>query len=247
MALGSLPARATLPVASTASRRGRLDSLISTSRFRKTIGRYWDEQCRDPDGRGRSWEYCYEYFREHCGNLRQVPEDTAALHLGFYLASWGMYRGPFLREHAYTVHKPVIRALVSRQFSNLWQHDVGTHDADVELATAIMELAREVETEYRERMGKQQQKNTDVLVTKVLLGTVGCLPARDTFFEKGFKAQPYVYGDLNEGFVQRILTFCVENRSELAKIQSIILELSGLRYPFMKLVDMHFWQIGRDL
>lgn len=233
------------------TRRGRMDSLMSTSRmstsrFRDTIGRYCDKQCRDPDGRGRSWEHCYEFFQKNCRDLLLL-EDTAALHLGFYLASWGMYRGAFLREHAYTVHKPVIRALVSRQFSNLWQHDVGTHDADVELAAAIMELAREVETEYRERMGKQQQKNTDVLVTKVLLGTVGCLPAPDTFFEKGFKAQGYVYGDLDEGFVQRILTFCVENRSELAKIQSIIVEWSGLRYPFMKLVDMHFWQIGMDL
>ena len=111
MALGSPPAWATVRLASSASRRGRMDSLMSTWRLRKTIDRYYDQQCgRDPDGRGLSWEHCYEFFREHRGDLRRV-RDTAALQLGSYLASWGMYRGSsFLLQRPYTAHLPVIRA-----------------------------------------------------------------------------------------------------------------------------------------
>lgn len=35
-----------------------------------------------------SWEHCYTFFASHPTNF-----DLASLHLAFYLASWGMYRG----------------------------------------------------------------------------------------------------------------------------------------------------------
>ena len=205
----------------------------------QTIGRYYDEQCvRDTDGRGRSWEHCYGFFREHCGDLLQV-EDTAALHLGFYLASWGMYRGSsFLLQRTYTAHLPVIRALASPKFSNLWQRDIGTHDDDVKLIMALVESVRAV----YEPFGKP----TDTLTTKVLLGTVGCLPACDRFFILGFKARGHPFSCLNGRFVNRILRFCIDNRLDLTELQSMIIDRGGPRYPLMKLVDMHFWQIGSD-
>ena len=202
-----------------------------------TIRRYYDEQCRD-HGRGLSWEHCYGFFQEHWGHLLQVRDD-AALQLGFYLASWGMYRGSsFLLKHDYTVHRPVIDALASDKFSHLWQRDVGTHDDDRELAATIMELVESVENAY------EPFKPTDVLITKVLLGTVGCLPARDTFFEQGFKAERRRYGRLNRDFVDNILQFCIDHRLELAEGRRWIIARGGRPYPLMKLVDMHFWQIG---
>ena len=209
----------------------------------QTIGTYYKKCASDPHSRYRSWDHCYGFFREHCRDLLQV-EDAAALQLGFYLASWGMYRGSgFLFKYAYTVHKPVIRALASSQFSKLWQRDIGTQDNDIELAATIMELVESVSDAYRQ-LGEEP---TDRLVTKVLLGTVGCLPARDRFFEKGFKAQGFCYGSLNCHFVDRILRFVIDNRPELAELQPKILDLGGLPYPLMKLVDMHFWQIGINL
>ena len=219
---------------------------MSQTELDQTIRRYYKEQCGRPDARGRSWDHCYGFFQENREDLLEV-QDAAALHLGFYLASWGMYRSPFLREHAYTVHKPVIRALASPPFSILWQRDVGARDNDDELAATIMDLVKEVETEYRERMGKQQQKNTDTLVTKILLGTVGCLPACDSFFIRGFRKQDCSYSCVNERFVKRILRFCIAHRRKLARLQPKILDLGGRPYPLMKLVDMHFWQIGVDL
>ena len=215
---------------------------MSQATLDQTIGTYYEQCVRNPDGRYRSWEHCYGFFREHCRDL--LPADnTAALQLGFYLASWGMYRGSsFLLQHTYTAHIPAIHALASPQFSNLWQCDVGTHDDHVELAATIMALVESVRAAY-ERFGKP----TDTLATKVLLGTVGCLPACDRFFIQGFRAQGYRYSSLNGRFVDRILRFCIGNRPELAKLQSMIIRRGGPRYPLMKLVDMHFWQIGFDL
>jgi hypothetical protein len=50
-------------------------------------------------GRYLSWDHCYGYFQRNSPEIIAADRDHAALHLGFYLASWGMYRPRgFLRE-----------------------------------------------------------------------------------------------------------------------------------------------------
>ena len=150
----------------------------------QTIRKYY-KCAKDPDSRFRSWDYCYDFFRKNYNKLH-LPEveDDAARQLGLYLASWGMYRGSgFLLQYAYTVHKPVIRALASsEEFLDLLQHDVGAKNSDIELTQTIMDLVKLVRKAYCPFGRRFDKKPTDTLVTKVLLGTVGCLPARDTYF-----------------------------------------------------------------
>ena len=104
-----------------------------------------------------------------------------------------------------------------------------------------MELVKSVKAAYA-GFGKP----TDTLATKVLLGTVGCLPACDRFFIQGFRAQGQPYSHLSLAFVERILKFVIRNRLELSELQTMIIGRGGFRYPLMKLVDMYFWQIGLD-
>jgi hypothetical protein len=57
---------------------------------------------RTPCGRCASFDYCFNYFRSFYEN--SITSELASkdniqkscLHLGFYLASWGMYRNSFL-------------------------------------------------------------------------------------------------------------------------------------------------------
>ena len=230
---------------------------MSRTALDKSIRNYYEEQCVDPTAGGRAWDHCNLFFRKRWKDL-DVPcvQDIAALHLGCYLASWGMYRrSSFLSERAYTVHKPVISVLASCQFSELWQRDIGAQDEDIELVGTIMELVEEVDAAYRKvdvqhkrLTGKPPQKKMDTVVTKVLLSTLACLPARDRFFEKGLKhEQAYRYGGLNRDFVQNTLKFCINHRPKLAELQREVVDVGGRPYPLMKLVDMHFWQIGWDL
>lgn len=146
-----------------------------------SIRKFYKECVRNPEGRYRSWDHCHGFFRQHYSDLQGV-QDTAALQLGFYLASWGMSRGSsFLLQHTYLVHLPVIHLVAQSRFSNLWDLDCRTHDQAVKLGQTIMELVEAVRDGYRQ-VGREP---TDVLVTKVLLGTVGCLPAYDRFFRQG--------------------------------------------------------------
>lgn len=191
--------------------------------------------------RYRSWGHCYRFFRGVAPTSIVAERESAALQLGFYLASWGMYRGSsFLLQHDYTVHLEVVDALASPQFGPLWEKEFGGADSSA-LFPTVLAAAQAVRDAYAP-FGQP----TDTLVTKVLLGTLGCLPACDRFFVLGFKSEGFSYSCLNKPFVDRLLDFCQKNIHELGEEQSRIASADGSHYPLMKLVDMYFWQIGYE-
>ena len=58
--------------------------------------------------RYKSWEYCYHSFIS-ARNSSSPDYDILSLHLAFYLASWGMYRGSsFLLQKDYKIHTPIL-------------------------------------------------------------------------------------------------------------------------------------------
>ena len=70
---------------------------------------YFNETMEDEHGRYLSWKHCYRAFGENRNKTDDLTVDYLALHLAFYLASWGMYRGSsFLLQKDYKVHIPVV-------------------------------------------------------------------------------------------------------------------------------------------
>jgi len=198
--------------------------------------------------RYRSWEHCYGYFHGSTAQAIAADRDQAALQLGFYLASWGMYRGSsFLLQHTYTIHCGVINQLFNPQFSVLWEQEFGAGESDTKLVPIICEVIRAVREAYRPFAPVADSRQaSDTLVTKVILGTVGCLPACDRYFIDGFKTAGFKYSYLNAKLVERVLQFCRENLRDLRQEQARIKGTGGIHYPLMKLVDMYFWQIGYE-
>jgi hypothetical protein len=206
------------------------------------ISAYFGEVAADAHHRYRSWEHCYRFFREVTPSGIAAQRQSAALHLGFYLASWGMYRGStFLLQRAYTVHLSVVDCLALPRFTPLWEREFGSEAGDVELVPVILDAAKEITKAYSE-FGEP----TETLVTKVLLGTFGCLPACDQYFIAGFRGAGLGYSYLNTKFVKKLLSFACEHLTELRREQATIRDHSGAHYPLMKLVDMYFWQIGYE-
>lgn len=206
------------------------------------ISAYFGECAGNPHHRYRSWEHCYRFFREMTPSRIVANQDHAALQLGFYLASWGMYRGStFLLQHAYTVHLGIVNCLVSPRFASLWKGEFGANAEDAELIPLILE-ARDAVSEAYSQFGQP----TETLVTKVLLGTFGCLPACDQYFIAGFRSVGLGYSYLSAKFIKKVLDFTQASLIELRREQARIEEHSGMNYPLMKLVDMYFWQIGYE-
>src|SRR4051812_12697232 len=98
---------------------------LKAAEIEKRISRFHSKLARDQFHRYRSWEHCYRHFRR-IGRIRTDADvDAAALQLGFYLASWGMYRGSsFLLWKDYTIHKSAVRLLREKEFRSLWDLDV---------------------------------------------------------------------------------------------------------------------------
>jgi hypothetical protein len=207
------------------------------------IAAYHGKISGDVPGRYRSWEHCFNFFRQFATPGVAVDSQTAALQLAFYLASWGMYRGSsFLLQYDYTIHMAAVEALTQPRFSPLWGRDVGGSDDDMAIVPLILEAVDVVRLAY-----KPFGNATDTLVTKVLLGTLACLPAADRLFLNGFASAGFKYSYLNRNFVHRVVSFCGENVEVLRSEQARIKDVRGAHYPLMKLVDMYFWQIGYEL
>ncbi len=87
---------------------------------------------------------------------------------------------------------------------------------------------------------------TDTLVTKILLGTLGCMPAYDTFFIEGLRTKKLKHSRLTKKSFLSIIRFYQRNRKGFDSAQQSIKHSSGITYPTMKLVDMYFWQSGLE-
>jgi hypothetical protein len=213
-----------------------------TERIHKAIQDFYRPLAQNPHHRDRSWEYCFRCFQRSTQREVATDRDHAALQLGFYLAIWGMCRPTsFLPGYAYTIHLGVIDKLVAPQFSLLWEKELGAGDGDSEIVPIIGETIAGIRKAYS-HVGNA----SDLLVTKILLGTVGCLPACDEYFKKGFRSCHGKVPSIQDGFIPIMLQFCKNHLDTLREEQQAIAKTSEVCYPLMKLIDMYFWQIGKD-
>ncbi len=202
--------------------------------------RFYIDHLQEPHHRYRSWEHCYDHFQKRHSFESKADFDTAALHLAFYLASWGMYRGSSqVLQKDYKIYIPTIRVLVSPKYQSLWALDFEAIPLDGPEIKLVFQLAQDIE----KTLGQKGITPTRTLVTKIIMGTVGCTPAYDRFFIDGVKS----LGEFSASFGHRsylgLIQFYRENVREFKEAQAVISK-DRVAYPPMKLVDMYFWSLG---
>ena len=212
------------------------------NRFRKNLDSEHD--------RFRSWEHCYKFFQKLQKKETHTKEDIdlASLHLGFYLASWGMYRAStFSFKKDYKIHTKVVKEILKEKYDRLNNIKADKYnDKNIDL---LFKLIIEIIGIYK----KEAKINnvTDTLVTKILLGTLGCAPAYDTIFKVGIRREKITYSKFDEknfkNSFKRLVGWCNKNKSALENCQKDINKKRKMKYPIMKLVDMHFWVLGGGL
>lgn len=208
------------------------------------IRAYFEQNMSDPHGRYLSWEHCYKAFLENRDANDEQAINHLALHLAFYLASWGMYRGSsFLLQKDYKVHIPVVKIIQEKKYDPL----VGICAKDLckEQNLALLEDIGERICECYAAEGSaidgKVNAASDTLITKILLGTLGCVPAYDRYYKESVKKYHISSGKYNSDSVYRVAKFYCDHEDEFERLR---LELSERRieYPPMKLMDMCFWQ-----
>ena len=218
-----------------------IDELISAAQT------FYDDARANENGRSRSWEHCYRVFRD--ARTDPSPDyDYLSLHLAFYLASWGMYRSScFIFQKDYKVHTPIVEEILKPEYDCLF----GLACADLresEVQGSLEKLHKYIAKHFRpirnEVAGREVASPVSpVLITKILMGTLGCVPAYDRFFVDGIKKHKVTTQEYSRKSVRKLAEFYEAHNDRLEEARRGM-RTEDLTYPQMKLLDMGFWQIG---
>ena len=220
-----------------------IDELISAAQT------FYDDARANENGRSRSWEHCYRVFRD--ARTDPSPDyDYLSLHLAFYLASWGMYRGSsFLLQKDYKVLSPSVDEILKPEYDCLFGvacMDLREFEVQGSLENLNKYIAKHFEPIRDEVAGRKVPSSVSpVLITKILMGTLGCVPAYDRFFVDGIKKYKVTTQEYSQNSLLKLVGFYEEHNDRLEEARRGF-EDDGLMYPQMKLLDMGFWQVGYD-
>ena len=218
-----------------------IDELINAAQT------FYDDARANENGRSRSWEHCYRVFRD--ARTDPSPDyDYLSLHLAFYLASWGMYRGScFLLQKDYKVLSPIVEEILKPEYDCLFGlacTDVREPEVQLMLETVYDYIADHFDPIREEIAGRKVTTPVSpVLITKILMGTLGCVPAYDRFFQDGVAKYKVTTQEYSLNSVLKLVEFYEAHNDRLEEARRGM-QCDGLIYPQMKLLDMGFWQIG---
>ncbi|MDU5164670.1 MAG: hypothetical protein E6212_09070 [Actinomyces sp.] len=209
---------------------------------------FYDDARANENGRSRSWEHCYRVFRD--ARTDPSPDcDYLSLHLAFYLASWGMYRGSsFLLQKDYKVLVPIVEKILKPEYDCLFGlacTDLRNDDIRAQLKKLYDYIADYHFRPIRDKVAGREVTTpvSPVLITKILMGTLGCVPAYDRFFQDGVATYKVTTQEYSRNSLLKLVDFYEEYNDRLEEARRGM-RVGDLIYPQMKLLDMGFWQIG---
>jgi hypothetical protein len=187
-----------------------------------------------------SFNFCYNHFFL---NDPKADLEKSCLVLGFYLASWGMFRGSsFLLQKNLKHFQPTVEYIASIDKS-VWEIDVDSYtDANRKV---ILDLYKDVK-----KLLVLDGKSDMTLVTKALLGVFGFIPAFDQYFCQTFreiyKSQGCSFRSVNDEALKCISDFYNCNRQVIDNISMNINTIdflaeqsTAVNYPKAKIIDMY--------
>ena len=207
------------------------------------IERYIEESKADDFHRYLSWDNCQKAFAD------DKETDFKALNLAYYLASWGMYRGSGgLLQKNHKIHEGPVKIFHSGKYDDLKCSAAMT--VDESSIDRILTLRNEISSHYSTisfKRGNDPLKPisaTDTLMSKIMLGIFGCVPAFDEFLINGMKELGLKKRKFDEAGLKEIFKFYRANEEEITLCIKLVENETGVYYPVMKIIDMYLWTIG---
>ncbi|WOV88114.1 hypothetical protein QWT69_03035 [Sporosarcina oncorhynchi] len=202
--------------------------------IKKMLGSYIEPAKENVHHRYRSWVHCYNYFKENHAELHtEAVQDVAALHLGFYLASLDMMgeRSKLLQVD-YRIHLNFIKKVVADPEYHFYYTEEGRKMVKPDGVADLLDLMEVTRECYEPHI-----KASDTLVTKILSGVFGCIPAYDRYLIRGL-----TLNDLSSSLTVDSLNVLVEFFKEYEEEFTPFIQHS---LPEMRFLDIYFWQCGK--
>jgi len=211
---------------------------------------------KDPHHRLLSWDHAWQHWQKFSDSATG-DEDLAALHLAFYLASWGMFRGSTaLLQRDYKVLVPVVH-LLKPKATEQWTDRFFQDDKDVDaVADEIRKLADELTAVLKTSLiqpgeASKQITPSDTLLSKILLNTLGCVPAFDTEVKAALNAILGKFPATGDGFRRPNLIMTInlarQNQKLLEEGQALFEKHREIKYPLTKIFDLYLWHYVQTL
>ena len=195
-----------------------------------------------PTERYASFDYCFNYFQpfRERGIIDQIVDpknlQISCLQLGFYLASWGMLRGsaPLLQKSV-KFYQPLLEYIASAP-RELWEIDANCYSpSNIQLL---------LDGRWNICQALSSCGASDILVTKIMLGVFGNVPAFDSSFKHGFGVSTF-----GKSALDKIQKFYTENQEviEIHRIRTIDFvtgKPTNRIYTRAKVIDMIFFIQG---
>jgi len=200
----------------------------------------------------KAWEFLYEYIWDESRTswsdlISEDQIETTALHIGFYLANWGMFRGSsgLLQNSNLDLMKALAKVLFKDQGPELLELSMDDFASDAPRLVYHQKLLDSV-------LGSMESLASNVswtatLKTKILMGVWGECPALDRFYIAAcrdlFPRRPFITTASGKG-----LTALADVIREL-NAPTLHLETGRLKlpYPTARLMDMALFQYGLEI
>ena len=214
-----------------------------------------------PLRRDASFDYCFSHFQRfreenRISDLAKVEHlQESCLQLGFYLASFGMLRpSSFLFDKSVKIYEPVIQ-LIADQPRCFWEIDAHAYTAEnipclIDFGQRLKDSLRDFRETFND-LGHEAA--SDTLVTKIMLGVFGNVPAFDTYFLRGFRREfrQHGCGTFGEQSLEAIGGFYIRNkdviescRKDMRTIDFNTGRKTLLLYSRARVIDMIFFTEG---
>jgi len=198
-----------------------------------------------PEDRYTSFDYCYNYFLTIEDTTKDI--EKSCLVLGFYLASWGMLRGSsFLLQKSAKHFQPTIEYIATLN-RDIWKIDVDKYNEQT------IEKIIDIYNEIKSRLILNGSSDL-TLITKVMLGVFGFIPAFDNFFCDTFRniyKGKCGFRRVNSNSLSRIKDFYDENREIINRLSNETFTTdfktgfkTKIKYPKAKIIDMYGFTVG---
>jgi hypothetical protein len=204
-----------------------------------------------------AWEFVWDWVQQDVPWTRLASKEMrqrTALHLGFYLANWGMLRGSsdLLRVNLDFFEDLVVHLFDGRRvpsaFWDLQFTDFAPEAKKREQACDLFDKAKAALVSF-----ESTDIWTNTLVTKILLGLWGQIPAFDVNVNAGLRTylrEHPEYTVKNKTWVSSatltgLASIAADNRWQLRTPRKT--RHGHHRYPAGKIIDMAFFQYGWNL
>lgn len=156
---------------------------IDNTEFKNVVDSFM--QFREPKARFTSFDYCYNYFAPDNKRVISDHMELSCLTLFSFLGSWGMFRGQsYISQRSYMHLIPLMEYIsqIKEEHPEYWQIDADSYldDENIDIIIDLHNIIR-----YKLLPNRVIAHTT--LVTKVLMGVFGFVPAYDTYFIKSFR------------------------------------------------------------